>query len=164
MAENRELEGHAMAMEFETTEPAAATDDEQVILRHIEALLAVNTEHPAMLVSPDGETVVLPDSAFQLLRTVVHHLANDEAVSVIPVNRELTTQQAADLLNVSRPYIIQLLDREEIPYHWTGTHRRIRLDHLLDYKRRRDAERREGLRQLTRRSQRLSLYGRPKTT
>jgi len=152
-----------MATEFETTEPAVATDEEQVILRNIEALLAVDTEHPAILVSPEGETVVLPEAAFQLLRKVVHHLANDEAVSVIPISRELTTQQAADLLNVSRPYLIQLLDRDEIPYHRTGTHRRIRLDHLLDYKRRRDADRREGLRQLTRKSQRIGLYDRPES-
>lgn len=153
-----------MASSVETTEPSTATDEERAILRDIEALLNVDSEDRAMLLSPSGEAVVLPDTAFQLLRQVVQHLANDEAVSIIPISRELTTQQAADLLNVSRPYLIQLLDRDEIPYHRTGTHRRIRLDDLLAYKRHRDAERREGLRQLTRKSQRLGLYGRRKAT
>jgi excisionase family DNA binding protein len=153
-----------MATDVNTVEPTVATAEERTILRDIDALLNVDSEDRAMLLSPAGEAVVLPDTAYQLLRQVVQHLANDEAVSVIPVSRELTTQQAADLLNVSRPYLIQLLDRDDIPYHRTGTHRRIRLDDLLTYKRRRDAERREGLRQLTRKSQRLGLYGRPKST
>lgn len=153
-----------MAAEIQTTEPATATAEEQAILRDIETLLELESADRAMLLSPSGEAVVLPDTAYQLLRQVVQHLANDEAVSVIPVSRELTTQQAADLLNISRPFLIQLLDKEDIPYHWTGTHRRIRLDDLLAYKRQRDTERREGLRQLSRKSQRLGLYGRAKTT
>jgi excisionase family DNA binding protein len=153
-----------MASNITTPEPTVATDDEQAILRDIDALLNVESNNPAVLVSPAGEEVVLPETAFRLLRQVVQHLANDEAVSVIPISRELTTQQAADILNVSRPYLIQLLERGEIPYHRTGTHRRIRIDHLLAFKRERDAERREGLRQLTRTSQRLGLYDCPKTT
>ena len=147
-----------MASSTEAAEPTAATAEEQPILRDIKALLDVEASDPAMLISPSGEAVILPDTAYRLLRQVVQHLANDEAVSVIPTSRELTTQQAADLLNVSRPYLIQLLDRDDIPYHMTGTHRRIRLDDLLDYKHRRDAKRREGLRELTRKSQRLGLY------
>jgi excisionase family DNA binding protein len=149
-----------MMSEIATTEPATATAEEQALLRDIEALLERESSDPAMLLSPSGEAVVLPDTAYQLLRQVVQHLARDEAVSVIPISRELTTQQAADLLNVSRPYLIRLLDSGDIPYHRTGTHRRIQLNDLLAYKRERDAERREGLRQLTRTSQQLGLYGR----
>ncbi len=153
-----------MATEKQTIEPVTATADEQALLRDIEALLDAESGDHAMLLSASGEAVVLPDTAFQLLRQIVQYLARDEAVSVIPISRALTTQQAADLLNVSRPYLIQLLDKDDIPYHWTGTHRRIRLDDLLTYKRQRDTARREGLRQLSRTSQRLGLYGRAKPT
>lgn len=147
-----------MATDIHAIEPSAATDEERAMLRDILSLLDVDCDDRAMLLSPAGEAVVLPETAYQLLRQIVQYLANDEAVSVIPISRELTTQQAADLLNVSRPYLIQLLERDDIPYHMTGTHRRIRLDDLLTYKHRRDAERREGLRQLSRTSQRLGLY------
>ncbi|HEX5503538.1 MAG TPA: excisionase family DNA-binding protein, partial [Thermomicrobiales bacterium] len=79
----------------------------------------------------------------------------------VPVYRELTTQQAADLLNVSRQYLIRLLERGDLPFTRTGTHRRIRLDDVLRYKDARSARRREGLRRLTRLSEELGLYDEP---
>lgn len=77
---------------------------------------------------------------------------------VIPVDEELTTQEAADILNVSRPYLVSLLEQGVIPFVKTGTHRRIPLGDLLEYKTRRDAQRRKALTELTQLSQELGLY------
>lgn len=75
------------------------------------------------------------------------------------MHKELTTGEAADILNVSRQYLVELLETGAIPFTKAGTHRRIRFGDLMDYKERRDANRREGLSRLTKKSQKLGLYG-----
>jgi len=114
--------------------------------------------HPAKLLGPRGDVVELPASVATLLRQLVTHLAHGNAITLVPVGKELTTQQAADILNVSRPYLIKLLDSGQIPYTRTGTHRRIRFTDLTRYKSRRDAELRAGLGELSRLSQELGAY------
>lgn len=138
--------------------PIAATEDERSTIDEVEQFLARQLTHPARLVGPDGEEIELPASAFRLLKDVVHQLAQGHAVSIVPVHMELTTQEAADLLNVSRQYLVRLLEQGAIPFHKAGTHRRIRYGDLMDYRARRDAERRAGLRRLTRLSDDLGLY------
>jgi excisionase family DNA binding protein len=93
-----------------------------------------------------------------VLRAAVDVLVHGEAVAIPPVNNELTTQEAADILNVSRQYLVRLLDQGKIPFSRTGTHRRIKFGDLIEYKRRRDADRRNELDELTRLSQELRLY------
>jgi excisionase family DNA binding protein len=112
----------------------------------------------AKLLLPNGEAIPLPKSALSALIEVVAAMARGDAVAVVPVGHELTTQQAADLIGVSRPYLIRLLDFCEIPFHRVGTHRRIMMKDILDYRRRRDLARRRALRQLTRTSEDLGLY------
>jgi len=70
-------------------------------------------------------------------------------ITLIPHDKELTTKEAADILNFSRPFLIRLLDRDEIPYHRVGTHRRLRVEDVLAYREQRAAHRREKLRELT---------------
>ena len=86
------------------------------------------------------------------------HLANFMAGSSCMGGAELTTQEAADLLNVSRPFLIGLLEDGQLPHHKVGTHRRVRFADLMTYKRRRDAESEEALRELTALSQEMKLY------
>jgi excisionase family DNA binding protein len=95
-----------------------------------------------------GETVELPAAAVRLLVRILKEMADGNAVTLIPVHAELTTQEAADMLSISRPSLIQLLDEGEIEYRRVGTHRRVRFEGLIDYKRRAGAARRKVLTEL----------------
>ncbi len=82
----------------------------------------------------------LPESVYRALLTVVEIMAAGDAVTIVPLHRQLTTNEAANLLHVSRPFLIKLLESSAIPYSKTGSHRRIRLADVLAYRERRDAE------------------------
>ena len=82
----------------------------------------------------DGQDLALPRQALVLLRDLLADMAQGDAVAVVPLHTEMTTQQAADFLNVSRPYLITLLERGELRYTKVGTHRRIQFKELLAYK------------------------------
>lgn len=110
------------------------------------------------LVDANGEAVIIPNSIDQALRQIVQAIASGKSVSIIPQDKELTTQQAADILNVSRPYLIKLLEQGEIPYMTVGTHRRVHIDEVMKYKQQRDTLRRQLLDQLIAESQELGFY------
>jgi excisionase family DNA binding protein len=119
---------------------------------------ALTRSAAARLLGPSGETVHLPRSVHDFLVHVVRELAQGNAVTVVPVHAELTTQQAADLLNVSRPYLIGLLDQGALPYARTaGNHRRLRVADVLTYKRARDIERRAALDEMSAEAESLGL-------
>ncbi|TXD34289.1 helix-turn-helix domain-containing protein [Lujinxingia vulgaris] len=110
------------------------------------------------LVSPSGEVIDLPESVFLLLERIIEVLASGDAITVVPVGKELTTQQAANILNVSRQYLVRLLDDGRIPFRKTGTHRRVRMEDLLAYKRQRDRDRIASLDDLSQLSQDFDGY------
>jgi excisionase family DNA binding protein len=144
-----------------TREPVIARDDEQARIEQIRHLYEQREQLPpgtVKMVGTNGEEIELPDSVLSLLRQVVNLLASGEAVSIVPLHKELTTQQAADLLNISRQYLVRILDRGDIPYHKVGSHRRLAFGDVMDYKHRRNKERRRGLDELTQLSQELGLY------
>jgi excisionase family DNA binding protein len=105
----------------------------------------------------DREPLSLPREAVELLATLLAHLGAGRGVSVVPQNAELTTQQAADLLNVSRPFLIGLLQAGEIEYRTVGTHRRILASSLIDYKREDDSRRRAAADELSQLNQDMGL-------
>lgn len=110
------------------------------------------------LLGPQGESIALPDTVFIVLEHVVEVLARGGAITIVPVDKELTTQQAADLLNVSRQYLVRLLNANQIPCTRTGKHRRLRLEDVLAYKRRRDRARKATISELTRLSEDAGGY------
>jgi excisionase family DNA binding protein len=118
-------------------------DDEQMRLR--------------ILDGSSSETVRLPAAAVRLLVRILEEMARGNAVTVIPVHAELTTQEAADTLNISRPSLIQLLEDGKIDYRRVGTHRRVRFDALMRYKRQADAARRAVLAELAAYDQELGI-------
>ena len=97
------------------------------------------------LVGPMGEQIELPPSVFYLLERVVDVMAQGDAVTVVPIGQKLSTQQAANLLNVSRQYLVRLLEGGHIPFEKAGTHRRLRIQDVLAYKHRRADERKQAL-------------------
>ena len=137
-------------------EPVLASDLDAPLLRELDARLGAMGS--AALVGADGLRLPLPESVQRLLARVVHELARGNAVTVVPVQADLTTQEAADLLNVSRPFLVKLLEAGEIPFHRVGTHRRVRLEDVLAYRRRRSQGRREALAELLREAQAAGLY------
>ena len=128
-------------------------------LPRIKSYLAEHADSVIRLVVADDpqETLVVPRGAVELLARVLAHMAVGQGVSVVPTHAELTTQQAADLLNVSRPFLIGLLDAGEIEYRKVGKHRRIKAQSLLAYMARDDQERREAADELTRLNQDMGL-------
>ena len=102
-------------------------------------------------------TMTLPAPAVGLLARILEEMARGNAVTILPVQGEVTTQEAADLLNISRPSLIQLLNEGKIEYRRVGTHRRVRLDMLLKYKRRVDEARRAALDELAAYDQELGV-------
>lgn len=111
------------------------------------------------LVMPDGTRIALPSEVATVLRDVVAAMAEGKAVTVAPQHTTLTTQQAADLLGVSRPTLIKLLEAGEIPYTTPGRHRRLRLSDVLDYRDRIRHERDRRLDELADLSDEAGLYG-----
>jgi len=100
----------------------------------------------------------LPSSIYQVIKQIVPLLKRGDAVALVPYHQELTTQEAADFLNMSRQFLVNLLERGEIPFAKVGTHRRICFHDLLDYKERRRGERRRSLAAMTALSEECGEY------
>jgi len=110
--------------------------------------------------SLDGQktTVSLPEGTLALIASVLREVSHGRSVSVVSSDAELTTQEAANMLNVSRPYLVKLLSRGKIPYRSVGVRRRILLSDLLDYKEKESARRHAILEEMVVENQRLGLY------
>lgn len=138
-------------------EPITANENEKPALRKIEGVLN-NTRQAPKLVGPNGEEIELPVSVFQVLRQIVYHMMHGRAISIVPISKELSTQEAADILNVSRPYLVKILEEGKIPFIKVGSHRRIRFADLMLYKKQRDEERQRALAEITHISEDAGLY------
>ena len=138
-------------------EPITLPESEGAQIRELNRMLQGGT--PA-LIGADGEKVELPAAVFRLLKDIVRNMQLGRAIILIPENQQLTTQRAADLLGVSRPHLIKLLESGELPYHKAGSHRRVYLRDLIAYQKRRDAERKDALNRIAKEAYEAGLYDR----
>ena len=129
------------------------TEEAKAALRAFSALPRRRVPSRTVQVRPDGEgrpiSATVPREAFELFLEILGQMANGNAVTIVPVHAELTTQQAADLLNVSRPFLVGLLDEAKIPSRKVGSHRRVKAADLVAYQQRDEAERKKTLDELT---------------
>ncbi|GET38120.1 helix-turn-helix domain-containing protein [Microseira wollei] len=130
---------------------------ETELIAQLERVLSLEGSQ-GKLVGINGEEVLIPESVYTVLRQVVRAMASGQAITLVPHNRELTTQEAADILNVSRPFLIKLLEQGEIPHIKVGKHRRIRFQDLMAYKEQRDNKRSKLLDSLIQMSQEAGFY------
>jgi excisionase family DNA binding protein len=147
----------------ESIGPVTPTEQEAALARESSERLSRLLEVPQELrIQSQGagkrsEAVVLPAPAVRLLAEILAQMAQGNAVALTPIHTELTTQQAADLLNVSRPFLVKLLERGKLPFRKVGKHRRIRLNDLLAFKQVSDAERQAALERLAAEGQELGM-------
>lgn len=146
-------------MTTDTLDPISLPANEGAQIKALHLLL--QEKGHAHLVGSAGEPAVeLPGAVYELLLKVVEGLEQGKALSIVPTTQELTTQQAADLLGVSRPYFVKLLEAEKLPFHAAGTHRRVYLEDVLRYKHDRDRLRHEALDRMAHEADKAGVYER----
>ncbi|MCL6747016.1 helix-turn-helix domain-containing protein [Kosakonia sp. R1.Fl] len=129
--------------------------------RQLATYLSTKLETQKISIQDANETahqIELPTSALTILMSILGELAAGNAVQVVPVHAELTTQEAANILNVSRPHMVKLLEEGQLPFHKTGRHRRVLFADLMHYKEQREKESLQAMQELTDRSQELGFY------
>lgn len=112
----------------------------------------------ARMLGPNDEEIVIPHHLYYLIRKLAHLLANEKIVIVTATDKDLTTQQAADILGVSRPYLVRLLESGQIPFTKVNMHRRVRYANLIEYQERQHREARQHLAALTQLNEKMGFY------
>jgi excisionase family DNA binding protein len=144
----------------ETTTATAGVAISEKDQREISDLYERIRESEAKLVGPDGKTQILPNNVYSFLCRLLADLKAGSSVTILQGKADLTTVEASKLLGVSRQFLVELLKKNEIPFHMVGTHRRVYARDVLAYKAKRDNARRKGLDDLARVEHDEGLYDR----
>lgn len=142
-----------MALTF--SDPISIPETQGAQIRDLRRLVQQGN---AKLVGPDGCEIAIPKPVHDLLLMILKNLQAGKAVSIVPEHQQLTTQRAANILGVSRPFLVRLLESGEMPFHMVGSHRRIYLRDLLDYKQRREAARHDAINNMARAEMEAGTY------
>lgn len=154
------LGGHMSNIALKKLDPVIPNKQEILLATESSKTLEnmVKTKTHTFEILIDGEkTIKVPTSVFQMLFTILTQMAAGNAVTIIPIHAELTTQEAANLLNVSRPFLISLLEEGKLPFRKVGTRRKILFEDLMRYKRKDDENRLKILNQLSDEAQDLNM-------
>lgn len=147
------------SLERETVAPDPSHEDTiRALAAFLESAPSGADREAPYLSSPTGERQEIPGEVYSLLTRIVEALSQGRGVSVVPTNTQLTTQQAADHLGISRPTLVKLLERGEVPFTTVGRHRRVLLTDLLSYERDVTGRRRAGLAEETRETTEEGAY------
>lgn len=146
-----------MTEQLDRPETVMPTDKDVALAAEASRKLSPRTSGDLTVQLDDGQVLTLPRAAARLLSHLLTEMGRGNAVTLIPVHAELTTQEAADLLNVSRPHLIRMLEAGELPHHLVGTHRRVRFADLEAYRARREVEREERMQELADQAQELGM-------
>lgn len=134
-----------------TSKPTADTNQFRALRRLVQ-------NSSAKLVGKAGESVAIPASLRTLLAEIARNMEAGKAVSVVAEHHELTTQRAANILGVSRPFLVRMLEDGKLAFHMVGSHRRVYLSGLLEYKTRRDRARHDAIKRLAREDVEAGTY------
>ena len=137
--------------------PIPTTEDEALQIRELSRLLDLGTPS---LVSSDGKRMELPEPIFLLLKSIARNMQLGQSMVMLPDHQPLSSQEAADLLGVSRPHVVKLMESGQLPYHKAGTHRRIYLKDLAAYQAQRDEQRHAALNSIAKEAFDVGLYER----
>lgn len=141
--------------------PEIPTEAEAMLAKQTKDILAPRIGREAAVdlqsILASQPTVRIPAAAARLLVQILDEMSRGNAVKIVPVHAELTTQEAADLLNISRPTLIQMVEQGQIPYRKVGTHRRIPFAKAIEYKRKLEADRKAALAELVAYDQEIGL-------
>lgn len=144
-------------------DPVFPTEEETEVIKLLDRVLENEIDNgdsetlKVKLVQVGSEQIALPESLYQILRQAAHLMAGGRAVSLVPIEQDMTVEEAAILLNVSQPFLIKLLTEGAIKYVKVWSERRIYLADLMAYKKQRTVKRREILRELAEFSQEEEL-------
>jgi excisionase family DNA binding protein len=134
-------------MSIVTDTPAGISRKESAQIRALRQLVQ---EGSIKLVGAKGRRAALPGAVVGLLDEILKNMQAGKTVSIVPEHQQLTTQRAANLLGVSRPFLVRLLEEGKLPFHMVGSHRRVYLKDLLAYQKRRDEERHDAINRMAR--------------
>lgn len=145
------------AAAYRRLEPVALEGGDRDAVKQL-ADLMLRSGGDCRLLGPLGEEISLPAPLYYVLERVAEMMARGDAVTIVPVGQKLTTQQAANILNISRQYLVRLLDNGDIPFEKIGTHRRLDVQDVLEFKRERNLKRKIELDKLTALSEECGGY------
>ena len=132
--------------------------NEEELQEIIELVSKISNLDQFVMLKSDGQEIEIPSIVTKILYEIIAILSKGGALTIIPMEKELTTQQAADILNVSRPFLVNLLENGEIPFHKTGTHRKILMKDLREYKEQINKNRTNKINEIINLSQEYGLY------
>jgi excisionase family DNA binding protein len=140
-----------------TLDPITIPVSQQEQIRELQNLM--QREGKASLVGKGGEPALeLPDAVYSLLLRILQVMQEGNAISIVPFMQDLTTQEAANFLGVSRPFLVKLLETGKLHYHMTGTHRRVYLKDLMDYRQHRDQNKMDAINRIAQFEENAGMY------